>query len=146
MPVLMAVRSTSSQPQEDPARNLTPNSKTSPSALAWTSSDSITFAQNVDGNSGFATVSLTTGGVQSVWTGEELTAATTDAPVPGGSFSRDGAVTAIARQSANAPPEVWAGPIGKWKQLTQLNVGIKPPWGEMRNVHWMNGTRGCKDG
>ncbi len=122
-------------------RNLTPNSKTSPSALAWTSPDLITFAQNVDGNSGFATVSLSTGGVQSLWTGEELTAVTTDAPVPGGSFSRshDGSVTAITRQSANAPPEVWAGPIGKWKQLTQLNAGIKAPWGEMRNIHWMNG-------
>ncbi len=120
-------------------RNLTPNSKTSPSALAWTSPNLITFAQNVDGNSGFATVSLTAGGVRSLWTGEELTAVTTDAWVAGGSFSRDGSVTAIARQSANAPPEVWAGPIGKWKQLTQLNAGIKAPWGEMRNVHWMNG-------
>jgi len=120
-------------------RNLTPNSKTSPSALAWSSPDVIIFAQNVDGDSSFATVSLTTGGVQSLWSGEEFTAATTDAPVPGGSFSRDGSATAIARQSANAPPEVWAGPIGKWKQLTQLNAGIKAPWGEMRNVHWMNG-------
>ena len=122
-----------------PSRNLTPNSKTSPSALAWSSPDLIIFAQNVDGNSGFGTVSLNTGAMQSLWTGEELTAATTDAPVPSGSFSRDGAVTAIARQSAHAPPEVWAGPIGKWKQVTQLNAGIKAPWGEMRNVHWMNG-------
>jgi dipeptidyl aminopeptidase/acylaminoacyl peptidase len=123
-----------------PSRNLTPNSKTSPSALAWTSPDLITFVQNVDGNSGFAAVSLSTGAMQSLWTGEELTAVTSDAWVPSGSFSRDGAVTAIARQSANAPPEVWAGPIGKWKQLTQLNAGIKAPWGEMRNVHWMNGV------
>ena len=121
------------------ARNLTPDSKTSPSALSWTSPEVITFAENVDGNSGFATVSLGTGAVQSLWTGEELTAATTDAWVPGGSFARDGSVTAIARQSASVPPEVWAGPIGKWKQLTQLNTGIKPSWGEMRNVHWMNG-------
>jgi dipeptidyl aminopeptidase/acylaminoacyl peptidase len=121
------------------ARNLTPNSKSSPSALAWTSPDVIAFAQNVDGNSGFATVALSPGAVQSLWTGEELAGTTSDAWVPGGSFSRDGSVTAIARQSANAPPEVWAGPIGKWKQLTSLNAGIKPAWGEMRNVHWMNG-------
>ncbi len=120
-------------------RNLTPNSKTSPSALAWTSPDVITFAENINGKSGFATISLTTGGVQSLWAGEELTAVTSDAWVPGGSFSRDGSMTAIARQSAKAPPEVWAGPIGKWKQLTQLNAAIKAPWGEMRNVHWMNG-------
>jgi dipeptidyl aminopeptidase/acylaminoacyl peptidase len=121
------------------ARNLTPNSKTSPSAISWASPDVIEFAQNVDGNSGFATVSLSTGDLHSLWTGEELSATTTDAWVPGGSFSRDGSITAIARQSANSPPEVWAGPIGKWKQLTQLNGGVKAPWGEVRNVYWMNG-------
>ncbi len=122
------------------ARNLTPNSKTSPSALAWTSSGAIAFAQNADGNSGFASVSLTTRDIHSLWTGEELAATTSDAWVPSASFSHDGSVTAIARQSASAPPEVWAGPIGKWKRLTQLNSGVKPAWGEMRNVHWMNGA------
>jgi dipeptidyl aminopeptidase/acylaminoacyl peptidase len=122
------------------ARNLTPNSKTSPSGLAWASPDVIVFAQDVDGNSSFAAVSVSGGEVKPLWTGEELTATTSDAWVPGGSFSRDGSVSAIARQSASAPPEVWAGAIGKWKQLTTLNAGIKPAWGEMRNVHWMNGT------
>lgn len=123
-----------------PARNLTPNSKTSPSALAWASSDLIVFAQDVEGNSSFASVNVSGGTVKPLWMGEELAATTSDAWVPGGSFSRDGSVIAIARQSASAPPEVWAGPIGKWKQLTTLNAGIKPVWGEMRNVHWMNGT------
>jgi dipeptidyl aminopeptidase/acylaminoacyl peptidase len=122
------------------ARNLTPNSKTSPSALAWTSPDVITFAQNVDGNSGFATVSLGKGTVQALWSGEGLAATTSDAWVPGGSFSRDGSVSAIARQSASSPPEVWAGAIGSWKQLTSLNPALKPAWGEMRNLHWMNGS------
>jgi dipeptidyl aminopeptidase/acylaminoacyl peptidase len=120
------------------SRNLTPNSKTSPSALAWTSPDLIVFAQNVDGNSSFASVGSGASEARILWTGEELAAATSDAWVPGGSFSRDGSVTAIERQSAGAPPEVWAGPIGKWKQITNLNAGVKPAWGEMRNVHWMN--------
>jgi dipeptidyl aminopeptidase/acylaminoacyl peptidase len=120
-------------------RDLTPNSRTSPSAIAWTSSDVIIFAQNVDGNSSFAAAHSGSKG-PTFWTGEELAATITDAWVPGGSFSRDGSVTAIVRQSASAPPEVWAGPIGKWKQLTNLNAGVKPAWGEMRNVHWMNGT------
>lgn len=122
------------------ARNVTPESKTSPSALAWMSPDRIVFAQNVDGNSSFASVSASGGDAQTLWTGEELAATTTDAWVPGGAFSGDGSVTAMVRQSASAPPEVWAGPIGKWKQLTNLNAGIKPAWGEMRNVHWMNGA------
>jgi dipeptidyl aminopeptidase/acylaminoacyl peptidase len=121
------------------ARNLTPNSKTSPSALAWASSNLIVFAQNADGNSSFATVSADTAEVRTLWTGEELASTTTEAWVPGGSFSRGGSLTAVVRQSASAPPEVWAGPIGKWQQLTKLNAGVKSAWGEMRNVHWMNG-------
>ena len=52
----------------------------------------------------------------------------------------DQLLTAIVRQSPSAPPEVWAGPIGDWKQLTDINASAKPTWGEMRNVHWTNGT------
>jgi dipeptidyl aminopeptidase/acylaminoacyl peptidase len=123
-----------------PARNVTPNLKASPSSLAWTSPDRIVFAANFDGNSGFGSVSATGGEVQTLWTGEELAAATSDAWGPGGSFSRDGAVTAVVRQSAGTPPEVWAGPIGKWKQITHLNQRVEPAWGAMRNIHWMNGS------
>ncbi len=122
------------------ARNLTPDSKTSPSALAWASTDGIIFAQNADGNSSFATVETSGGSAKTLWTGEELVGTTSDAWVPGASFSRDGSVTAIARQSGTIPPEVWAGPTGNWKQLTSLNATAKPTWGEIRNVNWMNGA------
>jgi len=122
------------------ARNLTPNSKTSPSAIAWISPDRIAFAENTDGNSGFVTLSTTGGPAKPIWSGEELDGVTSDAWVPSASFSRDGSVTAIARQSGSAPPEVWAGPTGTWKQLTNLNKGVQLPWGETRNVHWMNGA------
>lgn len=122
------------------ARNLTPNSKTSPSALAWASADRIAFAQNTDGNSSFATVSAGGGALQTLWTGEELVGTTSDAWVPSAAFSHDGSITAIARQSGTTPPEVWAGPTGTWKQITHLNADAKPTWGEIRNVHWINGS------
>jgi len=122
------------------ARNLTPDSKTSPSALAWAAADTIAFAQNADGNSSFATVGLSGGAARTVWTGEELTGTTSDAWVPSASFSRAGSATAIARQSGSAPPEVWAGPTGSWKQLTQLNAGVKPAWGKISNMTWNNGA------
>ncbi len=54
------------------ARNLTPDIKSSPSALAWTAPDRITFSQNVDGNAGFGSVGLQGGAVKSLWTGEEI--------------------------------------------------------------------------
>ncbi len=121
------------------ARNLTPNIKSSPSALAWTAPDRITFAQNVDGNAGFGSVGLQGSEVQSLWTGEEIASPAGAVWTATRSSSNDKPITAVVRQSASAPPELWAGPIGAWKRLTNLNTGIKPVWGEMRNVHWMNG-------
>ncbi|HEY3974874.1 MAG TPA: S9 family peptidase [Candidatus Sulfotelmatobacter sp.] len=119
------------------ARNLTPGIKSSPSSLAWTGPEEITFAQSVDGKSGFSTIKVSTGAVKPVWAGEEYVGTT---PTPSGSFSREGSVSAVVRQSASMPPEVWAGQIGNWKQVTTINDGVKPVWGEMRNVHWTNGA------
>jgi dipeptidyl aminopeptidase/acylaminoacyl peptidase len=124
------------------ARNLTPGLKASPSALAWTASDRITFAENIDGNSGFGSVSATGGAVQMLWTGQESASPAGSAWASAGSSTGTGdkSITAVVRQSASSPPEIWAGPIGNWKQITNLNADIKPAWGEMRNVHWMNGA------
>ncbi len=119
------------------AKNLTPGIEASPSAVAWRD-DSIIFAQNIDGNSGFGVIAPNSK-PRNLWAGEELTGKYTDAWVPNASFARDAMTTAVIRQSATAPPEVWAGQIGNWKQITHLNAGIKPAWGEMKNVHWMNG-------
>ena len=122
------------------ARNLTPNIKSSPSAVAWRASDRITFAENVDGNSGFGSVNTNGGSVQTLWTGEEGAIPSGDAWAASGSKDSDKFTTALVRQSASTPPEVWAGSIGGWKQITTLNAELKPAWGEMRNVHWTNGT------
>ena len=123
-------------------RNLTPGIKASPSSLAWTATDRIDFTANVDGNSGYAVVTgpgYPASPAWKGWTGPELIGTTTDAWVPGASFSRDGSATAVVRQSASTPPEVWAGPMGAWKQITHLNQDVRANWGESRNVHWMNG-------
>jgi len=114
------------------AQDLTPNIKASPSSLAWTLPDRITFAENIDGKSGFGSVT-TSGRVEQLWSGEES--------VNGASFSHDGTVSAVIRQSPSTPPELWAGEIGKWKQLTTLNSDVKPAWGEARNFHWTNGKQ-----
>lgn len=113
------------------AKNLTPNIKASPSSLTWTAPNRITFGEDIDGKSGFGTVS-TTGVVQQLWSEEQS--------VSGASFSRNGTLTAVIRQSPSTPPEVWIGPIGAWKQLTTLNADIKPAWGGARNFHWANGS------
>jgi dipeptidyl aminopeptidase/acylaminoacyl peptidase len=124
------------------ARNLTPGIKASPSSVAWTAPDRISFVANVDGNSGYAVVTgagYPEGAAWKGWTGAEMIGASTDDFVPAASFSRDGSVSAVVRESANTPPEVWVGPMGAWKQITHMNRDVRPNWGESRNVHWMNG-------
>jgi dipeptidyl aminopeptidase/acylaminoacyl peptidase len=124
------------------ARNLTPELKASPSSVAWTGADRLAVVANVDGNSGFTTITtsgLPNGSSWKGWTGEELIATATDAYALGASFSRDGSVSAVVRQAASTPPEVWAGAMGSWKQVTHLNSDVRATWGESRNVHWMNG-------
>ena len=121
------------------ASNLTPGMKASPSAIAWAGRDRLAVVSNVDGNSGYGTLTTTGGPIVKGWRGEELIGTSTDAWVPAASFSRDGSVSAVVRQSASSSPELWAGPMGAWKQITHLNQNIKPTWGDSRNVHWMNG-------
>jgi len=124
------------------ARNLTPGIKASPSSLAWTGAHQLAVIANVDGNAGYSTI-ITDG--QSTpttwkgWTGEETIGTATDVYALGASFSRDGAVSAVVRQASSTPLEVWAGPMGLWKQLTHVNSNIHATWGESRNVHWTNG-------
>jgi dipeptidyl aminopeptidase/acylaminoacyl peptidase len=124
------------------ARNLTPGIKASPSSLAWAGADRISVVANVDGNSGY--MQMTPKGYPARsswkgWTGEEMIGTSSDVWVPAASFSKDGTTTAVVRQSTNHPPEVWAGHMGEWKQITRVNRNVPATWGESKNVHWMNG-------
>lgn len=119
------------------ARNLTPDIKASPSSIAWASAEEVIFAENVDGNSGFAGVNVLSGAPKSLWSGEEAAA---PAGKAWAAATHDRALTAITRQSPSSPQEVWVGAIGKWKQVTQLNSQAEPAWGRARNVHWMDGN------
>src|SRR5208283_547218 len=121
------------------ASNLTPGMKASASAITWNGRDRLAMVSNVDGNSEYGALSVGSSSLLNSWTGEELIGTSTDAWIPAASFSRDGSVSAVVRQSASSPPEVWAGPMGAWKQITHLNRDIKPSWGESRRVHWMSG-------
>jgi dipeptidyl aminopeptidase/acylaminoacyl peptidase len=119
------------------ARNITPGMKASASWLTWISGgDKILFGEDVDGESGIATVSIAGGAV------ETLTHAPEQILADGGgtavSLSADGKSTAVIRHSLAHPPEVWAGTIGQWKQITSRNAALKPAWGEAKSIHWQN--------
>jgi dipeptidyl aminopeptidase/acylaminoacyl peptidase len=116
-------------------RNVTPNMKASASWLSWlASSTQILFAQHIDGSSGFARLEPANGNIVSLWTGPEYLSAA------GGGFTfslaRDEKTSAIIRQSFQSPPEVWAGSLGSWRQMTRINQKLRPTWGEAKSIHW----------
>lgn len=120
------------------AKNVTPGMKASASWLTWADGGAkILFGEEVDGESGVATVDIARGNIATLAHGPEQFTAN------GGwgtavSLSQDGKSAAVIRQSLAHPPEVWAGALGEWKQITSRNGALKPTWGEAKSVHWQN--------
>jgi dipeptidyl aminopeptidase/acylaminoacyl peptidase len=115
-------------------RHLTPDLKVSASSLAWLPSSHLLFTAHADGGSGFATLDPASGEVRMLWTGAETISAQGGSPAV--SLSRDGKTCCLIRHSFRRPPEVWAGPVGDWKQVTHRNDRAMPQWGEARSLHW----------
>jgi dipeptidyl aminopeptidase/acylaminoacyl peptidase len=113
-----------------PARDVTPGRKSSPSWFQWLPSSSrILFAEHVAGESGFATLDLASGQSERLWKGPESIHA---------SFSDDVTESAVIRTSWSMPPEIWAGPVGKWQKITAVNSAMKASWGAAQSVAWQN--------
>jgi dipeptidyl aminopeptidase/acylaminoacyl peptidase len=119
------------------ARNLTPEIKSSPGSLIWfQDSAQILFGAQVHGESELARVDVARGTIMPVWRGSEsITSGDWSVSV---SVARDGGTSAVIRDSFAHPPEVWAGPLGEWTEITHANRDAHPSWGEARSIHWTN--------
>jgi dipeptidyl aminopeptidase/acylaminoacyl peptidase len=117
-------------------RDLTENRKSSPNWFQWSpSSKQILMGENVAGMSAISTLDLASGSTETLWKGAESQ-----------HFSGDATTSAVTRTSWSQPPEVWAGPTGKWQQITHSNdsqPGVHDPaqraWGEAKSIEWKNG-------
>lgn len=118
-------------------RNLTPGLKASASWLGWRPGDNeIVMLEALDGASGIAALHVASGKVTPLWSGPEtLSLGWWDFAL---SFARDGKTCAMVRQSFSKPPEIWAGPVGAWKQITHSDREGRPSWGETESIHWSN--------
>jgi dipeptidyl aminopeptidase/acylaminoacyl peptidase len=120
------------------ARNVTPGIAASPSWLYWKSPSEILFTENIDGQAALATSDLANGKISSQWAGPDVIAADNQSG-PTVSFSANRQTSAVIRNSAAHPPEIWAGSVGEWKQVTRINDNVHPTWGQLKSVHWSNG-------
>jgi dipeptidyl aminopeptidase/acylaminoacyl peptidase len=115
--------------------NRTPNLDASASWLAWQTTKQLLFTEHIGGGSGIARVDVD-GSVKRLWKADETITA------EGGSFavsaSRDRQTLALIRQSFHEPPEVWAGPVGQLRPMTDANQGIAPACGKAKSLHWKN--------
>jgi dipeptidyl aminopeptidase/acylaminoacyl peptidase len=121
------------------AQNLTPEIKGSPSWIGWTPEKKIIFTEFVGGDVGLASVDPQSKKVETLWRGGEYLAAGAGGFSPTISLAKDGKTMAFVRESYAAPPEVWAGKVGEWKQLTRRNEGVTREWGDAKSLEWKNG-------
>lgn len=117
------------------ARSLTPGIKSSASHLTWPrASKQLYFIEHYDGGSAISQLDPATGGTERLWQGDETILPPFDDS--GVALTADGKSAGLVRSSWKQPPEVWAGRIGDWRQITHENSAHKPLWGEAKSLHW----------
>jgi dipeptidyl aminopeptidase/acylaminoacyl peptidase len=117
------------------ARSLTPAMKSSASHLTWPrASKQVYFVEHHDGGSAISQLDPATGQTERLWRGDETVLPPFDDS--GIALSADGKSAAVVRSSWKQAPEVWAGRIGEWRQVTHENSAHKPLWGEAKSLHW----------
>jgi dipeptidyl aminopeptidase/acylaminoacyl peptidase len=115
------------------AVNHTPGRASSPNTIAWLSPSQMLIVEYVGGSSALGILDLPTGKLERLWQGDEGMHTGMFANF---SASRDGTTVAAIRSDWQHPPEIWAGPIGAWKPITQVNTGHHPSWGQGKSVSW----------
>ncbi len=116
--------------------NKTPKRKSSVSSFFWQTSERILLTEYVGGGGAISELNLADNSIRTIWQGAEGFHAFGN--FPDFALARDGKVAALVRSSYETPPEVWAGPIGQWHQLTHNNADLKPTWGKAESLEWTN--------
>ena len=116
--------------------NRTANRKGSVSSLFWLTPDRILFTEYVGGGSAISELNLSDNSTRTLWKGPEGIHAFGN--FPDFSISKAGNIAAAELSTYNSPPEIFAGPPGEWRQLTNNNVTLRANWGKAESVEWTN--------
>ncbi|HEY5992629.1 MAG TPA: S9 family peptidase [Candidatus Udaeobacter sp.] len=116
--------------------NRTPSRKTSVNSFFWEAPDRILLITYIGGGSAISEWSLTNNSARTIWEGPEGIHAFGN--FPNFALSKDGKFAAAVRSTYNSPPEVFAGPLGEWRQLTNSNAALSANWGEAESIEWTN--------
>ncbi len=116
--------------------NRTRGRKSSASSIFWQSPDRILLTEVAGGGSAISELKLADNSVRTIWKGAENIHAFGN--FPNFAVSKDAKFAAASRSTYDTPPEIWAGPIGEWRQLTTNNAALSPTWGKAQNLEWTN--------
>jgi dipeptidyl aminopeptidase/acylaminoacyl peptidase len=116
--------------------NRTSSRKASVNSFFWQTQDRILLLEYLAGGSAISELKPTDNSTRTIWKGPEGIHAFGN--FPNFALSKDGNFAAVVRSTYNSPPEVFAGPIGEWHQLTNNNAGLQATWGKAESIDWTN--------
>ncbi len=116
--------------------NRTRGRKTSINSFFWLAPDRILLVEYAGGGSAISELSLADNSARTIWKGPEGVHAFGN--FPDFSLSANGKVAAAKLSRYNSPPEVFAGPLGEWRHLTNNNAGLRSSWGKAESIEWTN--------
>lgn len=116
--------------------NRTSNRKTSVNSFFWLTPDRLLLVEYIGGGSAISDFDVTNNSAQTIWQGPEGIHAFGN--FPNFALSKDGKIATAVRSTYNSPPEVFAGPPGEWRQLTNDNAALRANWGKAESIEWNN--------
>ncbi len=122
------------------AKNLTPGRSSSPSWLSWRSGASLLFTEFKGGSTAVSLLDIPTLRTQELWQGGETIHASGDVTSlsVAKNVNADKPLVALVRSSWTTPPEVWAGAIGSWRQVSHENSNIQISPARAESLSWSN--------
>jgi dipeptidyl aminopeptidase/acylaminoacyl peptidase len=116
--------------------NRTRGQKMSVNSFFWQAPDRILLVEYVGGGSAISELKLPANSARTIWKGPEGIHAFGN--FPNFALSKDGKFAVAVRSTYNSPPEVFAGPPGEWRELTNNNAGARTSWGKAESIEWTN--------
>ena len=116
--------------------NRTRNRKASVNSFFWQTPDRILLVEYVGGGSAISELTLTNNSAGIIWKGPEGIHAFGN--FPNFDLAKGGTIAAAVQSTYNSPPEIFAGPIGGWHQITNNNAGLQANWGKAESIEWRN--------
>jgi dipeptidyl aminopeptidase/acylaminoacyl peptidase len=116
--------------------NRTRGRKSSVSSLFWLTPDRILLTEIVGGGGAISELTPANNSMRTIWKDAEALHAFGN--FPDFAISKDGKFGAAERSTFETPPEIWVGPIGEWRQLTNKNSAVSATWGKAESLEWAN--------